>query len=84
MGGAGGMETPMGAGGVRDGDEHERSTWLTEDEDFWAATMTGPRHRLKRRCSCGERTGIDRPGTPGLPCFAWNLLLEARNADAAA
>ncbi|MFA1550842.1 WXG100 family type VII secretion target [Actinomadura chokoriensis] len=37
MGGMGGMGMPMGAGGRGggDGEEHERSTWLTEDEDVW-------------------------------------------------
>lgn len=37
-GGVNGMGMPMGAGargGGGDGDEHERSTWLTEDEDVW-------------------------------------------------
>lgn len=37
-GGMGGMGMPMGAGargGGGDGNEHERSTWLTEDEDVW-------------------------------------------------
>jgi hypothetical protein len=36
-GGMGGMGMPMGAGmgGRGDGDEHERSTWLSEDEDVW-------------------------------------------------
>ncbi|RKS71122.1 hypothetical protein BZB76_5608 [Actinomadura pelletieri DSM 43383] len=36
-GGMTGMGMPMGAGarGGGDGNEHERSTWLTEDEDVW-------------------------------------------------
>lgn len=36
-GGMGGMGMPMGVGGGggRDGEERERSTWLTEDEDVW-------------------------------------------------
>ncbi|MFA1537728.1 WXG100 family type VII secretion target [Actinomadura monticuli] len=37
-GGMAGMGMPMGGAGARgggDGNEHERSTWLTEDEDVW-------------------------------------------------
>jgi hypothetical protein len=38
MGAGGPMGMPMGAGaggGQGKDDEHERSTWLTEDEDVW-------------------------------------------------
>jgi hypothetical protein len=34
------MGMPMGAGhggGQNDGEERERTTWLTEDEDVWGA-----------------------------------------------
>jgi hypothetical protein len=37
-GGMAGMGMPMGGargGGSGDQNEHERSTWLTEDEDVW-------------------------------------------------
>jgi hypothetical protein len=39
--GMGGMGMPMGGmggGGRGDGDEHERSTWLSEDEDVWGGS----------------------------------------------